>query len=321
MQTHTDQIWCSETKEVNIVKEFNQFLIGQGFTPKNITPSKNFGYPQVYVFDNQTISCRFVDSVFFDDPDLWSRGTIITDNIPLTDIGNRLITVLPEFWHIWHFDPVFVDCAPTKNYNCFMNRISGDRSIVFYELIRRGILDQGIVSYNCFHPGDQEDRSLVNYDSQYQEAELERYKNYHEQGRNLIPYNTITDTLEQSIIDSKISLVLETYTSDSHIVFSEKLFRVLQMPRPWLLYCSPHSLYHLRQAGFDLLDDYVDHGYDSVPAHFERLNIILDQLEQSRNYTDTDYARFHQAADHNRNLLLKFEHAWPERLQSVKERI
>jgi hypothetical protein len=321
MHTHTDQIWCSEAKEVSIVKEFNQFLTNQGFTAGPSQPDKNFGYPQIYTRSDQTVSCRFVDSVFFDDPESWSRGVIITDNIPFQDIGNRLVSVLPEFWHIWHFEPKYIDRIPTSAYNCFMNRVSGDRSIVFYELIRRGILEQGTVSYNCYRPGDQKDNSQANYDWQYTSAELERYETQHHQGRALIPYNTITDTLEQTIIDSKISLVLETYTSDSHIVFSEKLFRVLQMPRPWLLYCSPYSIDHLRRAGFDVLDDYVDHGYDNIVTHFERLTVILDQLNQSQEYTDVDYVRFRQAAEHNRNLLTQFADAWPQKLKSIKEKL
>lgn len=323
MQTHTDQIWCSEAKEIGIVKEFNQFLIKQGFTASPTQPYKNFGYPQVYTCKDQTVNCRFVDSVFFDAPESWTSGTVITDNIPLTDLGNRLISAVPEFWHIWHFEPVFIDRAPTRAYNCFMNRVSGDRSIVFYELIRRGILEQGIVSYNCFRPGDQEDHSQLNYNQQYAAAELNRYEQEHTQGQSLIPYNTITDTLEQSIIDSKISLVLETYTSDSHIVFSEKLFRVLQMPRPWLLYCSPQSLHHLRQAGFDLLDDYVDHSYDNVDAHFQRLDKILDQLQYKMNcnYNQKDYARFQQAAMHNRNLLIKFDREWPTKITAIKKQV
>ena len=321
MQIHGDQIWCSEVKEHKVVTEFNQFLLTQGFTPGESQSYKNFGYPQTYTHGNKTIICRFVDSVFLEHPTLWNQGTILTDNIPLHDVENRLISVLPEFWHIWHFDPKYIDRDPTRSYNCFMNRVSGDRSIVFYELIRRGIIEKGIVSYNCFRPGDQEDHSQINYDWQYFSAELIRYEEQHNLGRALIPYNTITETLEQSIIDSHLSLVLETYISDNHIVFSEKLFRVLQMPRPWLLYCSPQSLHHLRKYGFDLLDDYVDHSYDNIVPHFERLNEIMNQLEKARKYTRFDYVRFNQAAEHNRQLLLKFEQHWPAKLKAVKEQL
>jgi hypothetical protein len=182
MQTHNDQIWCSDAKEIGIVKEFNQFFIEQGFTANPAKPYKNFGYPQIYTRKNQIINCRFVDSVFFDEPESWTSGTVITDNIPRASIGDRLILAVPEFWHIWHFEPVFIDRAPTRAYNCFMNRVSGDRSIVFYELIRRCILDQGIVSYNC--TSEELEQQFIN-------ADLQQYQEIHNVGRELLPYNTV----------------------------------------------------------------------------------------------------------------------------------
>jgi hypothetical protein len=130
-------------------------------------------------------------------------------------------------------------------------------------------------------------------------------------------------TLEQCIVDSNVSIILETYTSDSHIVFSEKIFRALQLPRPWLLYCSPGSVKLLKDHGFDVLDDYVDIEYDIIEEHGNRLHKILDQLETfiARKYTDKDYARFNQAAIHNQTLLLNFEKTWPAKFDSILNQI
>ena len=63
-------------------------------------------------------------------------------------------------------------------------------------------------------------------------------------------YDTVNNhgTVEQCIIDSKVSLVVETYTLDTQIVFSEKIFTALQLPRPWLLYCSPYSIELLKNT-------------------------------------------------------------------------
>ena len=79
-------------------------------------------------------------------------------------------------------------------------------------------------------------------------------------------YDTVNNhgTVEQCIIDSKVSLVVETYTLDTQIVFSEKIFTALQLPRPWLLYCSPYSIELLKTHGFDVLEDYVDIAYDKT---------------------------------------------------------
>jgi hypothetical protein len=264
------------------------------------------------------LNCRLVDSVFFTDPNSWANESTvtITDNYPLLPVAGQLISALPEFWSIWHFEPKYIDRPATQGYNCFMNRPRGDRSIVFYELVKRDILNKGIVSYNCLPE---------NYQQEYVKADLFRYQLQHTIGQTLVPYNTVElhGTLEQCIIDSNISVILETYISDDHIVFSEKIFRALQLPRPWLLYCSPGSVKLLKDHGFDVLDDYVDTLYDNITEHEHRLLTILDQLETfiDRKYTEQDYQRFNQAARHNHALLFAFEQRWSEKFNNILQEI
>jgi hypothetical protein len=185
-----------------------------------------------------------------------------------------------------------------------MNRISNDRAQTFQELSRRKLLARGLVSFNNLRPGNlvSTAQDLLDYGD---------------------PYNNLTNSLEQSIIDSNISIVLETYISDDHITFSEKIFRALQLPRPWLIYCSPQAVHYLRCHGFDVLDDYVDHSYDLETSHCDRLLGIIDQLEQfvDRHYDHGDYTRFEQAAEHNKNLLIKFAQAWPAKFDHVLSEI
>ena len=210
----------------------------------------------------------------------------VTDSHSLVPVAGKIHSVLPEFWGHWRFDPVYVDRKPIDGYNCFMNRESGERSRLFNELSSRNILKQGLVSYNAY-------------------------------GHNTLYKG---GTLEQYIIDSKISVVMETYILDTKIVFSEKIFRALQLPRPWLLYCSPHSIELLKTHGFDVLEDYVDIAYDTIKNHWNRMDAILDQLETSitKKYTRRDYERFEQAATHNQQLLAQFAMDWPIRLECVK---
>jgi hypothetical protein len=317
VKIRSDGIWISVDRERNIVKQLYQNLSSCGFDSV-VQNSDNFGYPYIYARNNLQINCRLVDSVFFTDSDLWTKesAVIITDNHPICSVPGRMISVLPEFWSVWHFVPNYIDRPTSTGYNCFMNRPRGDRSMVFYELIKRNLLTQGFVSYNCDHDL---------YQKEFIRAELDVYQQQHDLGQKLMPYNTVEShgTLEQCIIDSNISLILETYTSDSHIVFSEKIFRALQLPRPWLLYCSPGSIALLKNYGFDVLDDYVDIGYDSIAEHSHRLLKILDQLETfiDRKYTEQDYQRFDLAAQHNQALLSKFEQHWPEKFNTILNEI
>ena len=338
-KTHRDKIWCYHNKTVAIQHQLCDTIANRGFIPVSLSKEWKYcqyGLPVLWHRNGQIISWRVEDSLFMEDIEAWTRpkpSAIISDNIPLRPIAGNDINLYPEHMHVYHCDPNYIDREPIWMYNCFMNRISGDRSLIFYELIRRNLLSVGLVSFNCFRPGnnrrieDVKDYSEENYDWQYQSADLVRYTVEHEAGRKLIPYNNIEPNnleLEQCIIDSCVSLVLETYISDDHIVFSEKLFRAMQMPRPWLLYSSPGAVGYLRNNGFDMLDDYVDHSdYDCVKDHFTRLLRILDQLEKFREkkYIKEDYVRFNQAKTHNQNLLLEFESNWPAKFSKVIEEI
>jgi hypothetical protein len=290
MNIRTDGIWISHDREVAIVKDLSEHILRQGYTA-TIQDTNNFGYPYGYKKDNTELHCRLVDSVFQPAPSCWSEDNtvIITDNHPLLPVPGKLISVLPEFWSIWRFVPQYIDRPSTHGYNCFMNREQGDRSEVFYELTKRNILAQGIVSYNAKD------------------------------------YNTVQQhsTLEQCIIDSNISLILETYQIDSHVVFSEKIFRALQMPRPWLLGCIPGAVALLKAHGFDVLDDYVDTAYDTITRRTDYFQALLDQLETfiNREYTRRDYERFDQAATHNQQLLEKFSVLWPAKFNTILEEI
>jgi len=337
-KTHRDAIWSYHNKTVAIQQQLCDVIADNGFTPVSTSAAWKYcqyDLPVLWQRNGQIISWRVEDSLFMEDIEAWTRpkpNAIISDNIPLRPIAGNDISLYPEHMHVYRYDPVYIDREPTWTYNCFMNRISGDRSLIFYELIRRNLLSSGLVSFNCFRPGnnrkveDIKDYSEENYDWQYQTADLIRYSVEHELGRELIPYNNIETNnleLEQCIIDSCVSLILETYISDDHTVFSEKIFRSMQLPRPWMLYSSPGAVSYLRDNGFDVLDDYVDHSYDNKLEHFVRLLCIIDQLETFKKikYSAVDYLRFNQAAQHNKNLLDKFESKWPDKFANVVRQI
>lgn len=277
MMTHNDGIWISEKRERDTVKQLTDHIIACGYGA-DAANNDNFSYPKTFSLGKTTLASRMVDLV--EDADI-----VVTDNHHLRPLNGKVISVLPEFWGQWHFEPEYEDRNSSISYNCFMNRERGDRDRVFALLKQRNILDKGLVSY------------------------LDR------------DYDTVNThgTLEQCIIDTNVSLILETYIRDDVIVFSEKIFRAIQLPRPWLLYCSPYSIELLRSHGFDILDDIVDTAYDTEKNHWMRLDLILDQLETfiNRQYTPDDYKRFKQAAEHNQQLLTQFALAWPEKLKTV----
>ena len=126
--------------------------------------------------------------------------------------------------------------------------------------------------------------------------------------KNLVPYKNFEDKgdITPVILASKFSIVLETFFHNNKVItYSEKIFRCLQLPRPWVVYSSQCAVENLRAMGFDVLDDIVDHSYDLVADPIERQVAILDQCHRLLDIKINDVlSRCVQAATNN-SLLLK----------------
>jgi hypothetical protein len=147
---------------------------------------------------------------------------------------------------------------------------------------------------------------LAVFDQQL-EQHLNIFQREHDFIRTQMPYrNFESDNLTQTIMSSKFSIILETYFDNNEVItFSEKIFRCLKLPRPWILFAQQHAVQYLRDMGFDVLDDVVDHSYDSIEFGIDRQIKLLDVAEQLCNlkFDPTLAKRTQQATDHNCRLL------------------
>jgi hypothetical protein len=149
----------------------------------------------------------------------------------------------------------------------------------------------------------------------------EIFQTEHNQLRPHMPYCSFDMPLEQAIIDSKIQLVLETYADSHAITLSEKTFRALQLPRPWLLFATPGAVAHLTRCGFDVFGDLVDHSYDSIQDPVTRQMTILAELTRwsTVEFNQKLQQRLAQGLAHNQLLLKTLRQRWPDRLQNVNK--
>ena len=118
---------------------------------------------------------------------------------------------------------------------------------------------------------------------------------------------------------TEFSLVLETYFDRNNIItFSEKIFRCLKLPRPWIIFAMKNAVTYLQDMGFDVLDDLIDHSYDKIDFAIERQSAILDQVEIlcKQILTAKQIARCEQAALHNQQLLNKMLGLWQVDLEN-----
>jgi hypothetical protein len=133
------------------------------------------------------------------------------------------------------------------------------------------------------------------------------FKEEHKQIKDRIPFRTFKESndLTNLILTSKFSLILETWFHDNRVItFSEKTMRGLQLPRPWVLFSTQYAIKQLRNWGFDVLDDIVDHSYDNIADSVLRQVCILDQMKLLASLDiELIVARCIQASNHNQSIL------------------
>ena len=266
--------------------------------------------------EQKNVVFYFVNEMPFDS---WKDNgcpTAVSNNSVLYNFSTEKLFRFPDTWCGLYYYPYPLHSAVpvTKDFNCFINRMDPFRQSWLYLLVRRGLFDQGYISFNM---------EVWRHSDEYKhldpitifEKQFERYFNNFQSehdfllNNKLVPYCNFTDHGDVTPVcyASKISLVLETFFTDNNLItYSEKIFRALQIPRLWMLFAARHAVKYLQDMGFDVLDDIVDHeSYDSLDSPVARQTQILDLMPTLIAH-QIDYHRLQQAAQHNQNLLAKF---------------
>ena len=225
------------------------------------------------------------------------------------------INLAPEFWHIYRCPAISENIYPNKHFNVMMNRISGERLMLLYMLKQAQLFEKGLIGFNClYHDRDPDQlQRQANFSRVHEDCGWHQWNELHKELLHEMPLLLDMDP-DTAAMSSDITLVVESYVSDSVIAFSEKIFRALQTPRPWILFCSPGSVDVLRSAGFDVLDDVVDHSYDEIVNVEQRLQAIIMELKKLKYFF---LPRYKQAVETNQAILDTLKHQWSYKLQSI----
>ena len=297
-----DQIWksgCSDIHELNADAALDQVIAQRAISDRAVV--------------------HLVDAL---PPGLMQHEIVVTDNA---------LTYRSDYWQLWpcfygvYYWPMEYQLnLPTKLFSCFINRSDPFRQSWMYQLVRHNLLAQGNVNYNLDLERAQELLGIDFVDPQqvfeyHYTRGNELFNVEHELLKPLVPYCSFDTEMEPAVIDGKIQLVLETYFDNHTISLSEKTFRAIQLPRPWLLFAASGAVAHLDCCGFDVFDDVVDHSYDSVLEPALRQMAILTELQRwnSIQFTQSLQQRFVQGLEHNQQLLKTLRQKWPERLQNT----
>jgi hypothetical protein len=241
-------------------------------------------------------------------------NSIIIDN---PDHNDLIFKIPDSFYGIYYYPYSIDNFCTNKSYNCFINRMDPIRQSWLYQLIRRNLFESGYISFNLDTsriPWMSNMTPIQAFQSQFEKC-LTIFEPEHNYIKNMLPYKNFVDNVEISnvILDSKFSIVLETYFDDNNIItYSEKTFRVLQLPRPWVLFSHRHAVKYLRRMGFDTLDDIVNHNqYDNIEFGISRQIEILNLAEELVSLDINKLKpRLIEAASYNQHLMKQFSESW-----------
>jgi len=320
-------------QENTMMDFFRNNLMALGYCPLN--DSK-----KVWQRGNRTVVVCLVDDVITCSqeyskalPYQFDKNTVvITDNRINVPTQYKVRQVPESFYGIYSHQPQQSVWKPSRRLNFSVNRIDTKRFLVMLEIYHRARLNPELatldhINFNCWSwsgnnssKAGLKDNFLREWDmlgNEYHAVYRQSFQELKEQ----MPMINHTLSHEESLVSSWINVVMETYSSDNNIALSEKIFRAMCLPVPWILYSGKHSVAYLHSMGFDVLDDIIPHSYDSMienrtAAYGDKMvDFIFEGVDAvSRMKTQrfqTLSQRTGQAAAHNQHRLAELKAQWP----------
>ena len=204
------------------------------------------------------------------------------------------------------YDDNLTIAKPTKLYNCFIQRVDSVRQSWFYFLHQHDLLDRGYVSLLMKQLSDYNDLTgveLFDYiHHQYGLDALPHFEQAYQTVRSQIPFRNFKENnnLLPYILDSKYSVILETYAVDDdrdQWCFTEKSLRAIQFPTIPLLFTQRGGISVLKSLGLEINDaTELDHlNWQERQQHLLKI-LVNDPI-------DFDVELLYNQSQHNRHLL------------------
>ena len=256
---------------------------------------------------------------------------IITDNRMLVDTQYSVLTLPHSYIGTFSYPPDPVGFAPDKRFSFSVHRLDHQRALILLELVAQsgGVnnwLQLDHVNFNCYDPDGHNNTSSDlqhNFITMCNDISVHfpEYLALATQLTELMPIRTHNWSIERAHVSAYLTLVLETYSGDNVITFSEKTTRALLTPAPWALFGCFGAVDWLANLGFDVLADIVDHDYNKVrqePSYrgIEKIRAYITScVKIYQNLASMDQnklrTRCEQAARHNYQRLAELQHQWP----------
>ena len=153
------------------------------------------------------------------------------------------------------------------------------RTLLMCELIKRNLIDKGLISYW----GDNLKNSVgrvIKYgrpDLEPQALKLDQLIPL-EIDKNLGEFNPAWDLIAEHYQQTFLSIVPETLFDAGTIFFSEKTWKTIAAGHPFILISSPGMLKELRRQGYYTFGSFWDESYDCVQDLNQRIRMALNEV-------------------------------------------
>lgn len=265
------------------------------------------------------------------DPEQWfnKNTVVITDNHVLFKPQYKIYQTPSSYFGIFSYSPKNQNFSPQRRFGLSVNRFDSQRQTILLELLRQSggidaVLKKDYINFNVWNPAgtnntvdDIQKTFTTSWDTL--KKSISQYQQYHDQALPQLPIKNHKFTIEQVAVSAFLTLVIETYADNSVIALSEKIFRALVTPAPWIVYAAPGTVNYLKFLGFDVLDDLVDHSYDTFNTigepNAKAIRYIASGFSNYQNLRKQSVsslsARCLKAAQHNQDVLKRMKQQWP----------
>jgi hypothetical protein len=101
-------------------------------------------------------------------------------------------------------------------------------------------------------------------------------------------WNIGFDPKNYAYTGSLCNIATETDNGIDQVFLTEKTFTCLAHGMPFFVQTGHGAIAHLRDIGFDVWDDVIDHAYDAEPDYATRQDMLMDSI---RKYMATEFVR------------------------------
>ena len=101
--------------------------------------------------------------------------------------------------------------------------------------------------------------------------------------------NNYNDVIFSAYRRSYFSLVSETNCTEPTLFQSEKAFKPILNLQPFVFLGEYKSIQAMRELGYNVFDEYINHSYDLVKDPADRLHILMEEVKRLCNISKPDW--------------------------------